>query len=163
MLLLWDEVKEVASYWPFLGRFAPTWSHDGGYDSPFTVLGPILLLGLLANYKSEFRNPYQQRLDDFVNEATILTGRLSILYPVERRLLAFVGVFAPAWERLLRSECFPGWLRGRCPWSSRRRDWYLLFLWCRFKQICREIHARVMYILHMRIKPWLMRRIQIDW
>jgi hypothetical protein len=38
------------------------------------VLGPILLLCLLANYKSEFRNPYQQRLDDFVNEATILTG-----------------------------------------------------------------------------------------
>lgn len=31
-----------------------------------------MLLGLLANYnKFEFQNPYQQRLDDFVNEATI--------------------------------------------------------------------------------------------
>jgi hypothetical protein len=36
------------------------------------VLEPFLLLGLLANYnKFEFQNPYQQRLDDFVNEATI--------------------------------------------------------------------------------------------
>lgn len=33
---------------------------------------PFLLLGLLANYnKFEFQNPYQLRLDDFVNEATI--------------------------------------------------------------------------------------------
>ena len=36
------------------------------------MLEPFLLLGLLANYnKFELRNPYQQRLDDFVNEATI--------------------------------------------------------------------------------------------
>jgi hypothetical protein len=35
-------------------------------------LEPFLLLGLLANYnKFEFQNPYQQRLDDFVNESTI--------------------------------------------------------------------------------------------
>lgn len=33
---------------------------------------PFLLLGLLANYnKFEFQNPYQMRLDDFVNETTI--------------------------------------------------------------------------------------------
>ncbi|RKF62282.1 UPF0588 membrane protein C20F10.02c [Erysiphe neolycopersici] len=33
---------------------------------------PFTLLGLLANYnKFEFQNPYQLRLDDFVNEATI--------------------------------------------------------------------------------------------
>ncbi|KAK2735204.1 hypothetical protein FQN57_001309 [Myotisia sp. PD_48] len=37
------------------------------------VFHPFLLLGLLANYnKFEFQNPYQLRLDDFVNEATIL-------------------------------------------------------------------------------------------
>ncbi|KAL1969523.1 hypothetical protein VTN77DRAFT_8961 [Rasamsonia byssochlamydoides] len=44
--------------------------HDS--DTPIHVLEPFLLLGLLANYnKFEFQNPYQQRLDDFVNEATI--------------------------------------------------------------------------------------------
>lgn len=37
------------------------------------VFKPFLLLGLLANYdKFEFQNPYQLRLVDFVNEATIL-------------------------------------------------------------------------------------------
>ena len=36
------------------------------------VFEPFLLLGLLANYnKFEFQNPYQLRLDDFVNETTI--------------------------------------------------------------------------------------------
>ena len=36
------------------------------------VFEPFLLLGLLANYnKFEFQNPYQLRLDDFVNEGTI--------------------------------------------------------------------------------------------
>jgi hypothetical protein len=71
------------------------------------VLGPILLLGLLDNYMSEFRNPYQQRLDDFVNEATIqiiVAGtRLSMWYPVEGRLVAFIGVLVRE-----RFECFPG-------------------------------------------------------
>lgn len=44
--------------------------HDS--ESPVQVLEPFLLLGLLANYnKFEFQNPYQLRLDDFVNEATI--------------------------------------------------------------------------------------------
>lgn len=33
---------------------------------------PFVLLGLLANYnKFEFQNPYQLRLDDFVNETSI--------------------------------------------------------------------------------------------
>lgn len=33
---------------------------------------PFILLGLLANYnKFEFQNPYQLRLNDFVNEAAI--------------------------------------------------------------------------------------------
>ncbi|KAI0598764.1 hypothetical protein F4775DRAFT_554247 [Biscogniauxia sp. FL1348] len=41
-------------------------------DSPSSVLQPFTLLGLLANYnKFEFQNPYQLRLNDFVNEATI--------------------------------------------------------------------------------------------
>ncbi|KAI1751244.1 hypothetical protein F4782DRAFT_200320 [Xylaria castorea] len=41
-------------------------------DSPDRVLTPFTLLGLLANYnKFEFQNPYQLRLNDFVNEATI--------------------------------------------------------------------------------------------
>jgi hypothetical protein len=36
------------------------------------VFDPFLLLGLLANYnKFEFQNPYQLRLDDFVNESSI--------------------------------------------------------------------------------------------
>ncbi|ELQ34128.1 hypothetical protein OOU_Y34scaffold00793g10 [Pyricularia oryzae Y34] len=36
------------------------------------VVGPFCLVGLLANYnKFEFQNPYQLRLNDFVNEATI--------------------------------------------------------------------------------------------
>ncbi|RAL03983.1 ARMH3 family protein [Aspergillus ibericus CBS 121593] len=41
-------------------------------DSPMQVFEPFVLLGLLANYnKFEFQNPYQLRLDDFVNESSI--------------------------------------------------------------------------------------------
>ncbi|KAK9772259.1 hypothetical protein AB5N19_00614 [Seiridium cardinale] len=41
-------------------------------DTPDRVLEPFTLLGLLANYnKFEFQNPYQLRLNDFVNEAAI--------------------------------------------------------------------------------------------
>lgn len=44
--------------------------HDVNDNS--RILKPFLLLGLLANYnKFEFQNPYQQRLDDFVNESSI--------------------------------------------------------------------------------------------
>jgi hypothetical protein len=36
------------------------------------VIDPFILLGLLSNYqKFEFQNPYQLRLNDFVNESTI--------------------------------------------------------------------------------------------
>jgi hypothetical protein len=39
---------------------------------PGQVLEPFTLLGLLANYnKFEFQNPYQMRLNDFVNESSI--------------------------------------------------------------------------------------------
>ncbi|KAF3067465.1 UPF0588 membrane protein C20F10.02c [Daldinia childiae] len=41
-------------------------------ESSGKVLEPFTLLGLLANYnKFEFQNPYQLRLNDFVNEAAI--------------------------------------------------------------------------------------------
>ncbi|ORY63922.1 uncharacterized protein BCR38DRAFT_409334 [Pseudomassariella vexata] len=41
-------------------------------DMPSRILQPFILLGLLANYnKFEFQNPYQLRLNDFVNEAAI--------------------------------------------------------------------------------------------
>ncbi|SPO05117.1 uncharacterized protein DNG_07802 [Cephalotrichum gorgonifer] len=41
-------------------------------DSPDLIFKPFALLSLLANYnKFEFQNPYQLRLNDFVNEATI--------------------------------------------------------------------------------------------
>lgn len=41
-------------------------------DTHIQILEPFLLLGLLANYnKFEFQNPYQLRLDDFVNESSI--------------------------------------------------------------------------------------------
>ncbi|KAI9369245.1 hypothetical protein BJX61DRAFT_549738 [Aspergillus egyptiacus] len=41
-------------------------------ESPVQVFDPFLLLGLLANYnKFEIQNPYQLRLDDFVNETSI--------------------------------------------------------------------------------------------
>lgn len=39
---------------------------------PGPVLEPFTLIGLLANYnKFEFQNPYQMRLNDFVNESSI--------------------------------------------------------------------------------------------
>ncbi|KAL6717604.1 hypothetical protein ACLMJK_005519 [Lecanora helva] len=41
--------------------------------TPGSVFKPFLLLGLLANYnKFEIQNPYRIRLEDFVNEATIV-------------------------------------------------------------------------------------------
>lgn len=41
-------------------------------ETSLQVFDPFLLLGLLANYnKFEFQNPYQLRLDDFVNESSI--------------------------------------------------------------------------------------------
>ena len=41
-------------------------------DTPLQIFDPFLLLGILANYnKFEFQNPYQLRLDDFVNETSI--------------------------------------------------------------------------------------------
>ncbi|KAM3553482.1 hypothetical protein MY1884_006653 [Beauveria asiatica] len=43
-------------------------------QSPAMVLEPLILLSLLANYnKFEFQNPYQLRLNDFINEGAITT------------------------------------------------------------------------------------------
>ncbi|KAL1893305.1 hypothetical protein Sste5346_006482 [Sporothrix stenoceras] len=43
-------------------------------DSPSASVSPFILVGLLANYnKFEFQNPYQLRLNDFVNEQAIHT------------------------------------------------------------------------------------------
>ena len=51
------------------------------------------LLGLLANYnKFEFQNPYQLRLNDFVNEATIQKIIQSIGYTCQRLRQQFVDV-----------------------------------------------------------------------
>jgi len=45
------------------------------------VAEPFILVGLLANYnKFEFQNPYQLRLNDFVNESTIKTIIRSVGY-----------------------------------------------------------------------------------
>ncbi|KAJ6779589.1 hypothetical protein PWT90_07747 [Aphanocladium album] len=43
-------------------------------QSPTMVLEPLVLLSLLANYnKFEFQNPYQLRLNDFINEGAMST------------------------------------------------------------------------------------------
>lgn len=48
-------------------------------DSWENVFEPLVLISLLANYnKFEFQNPYQLRLNDFVNEPTIRTVIRSI-------------------------------------------------------------------------------------
>ncbi|KAL6363909.1 hypothetical protein LRP88_03335 [Fusarium phalaenopsidis] len=48
------------------------WEFIQDSDSSNQVLEPFILLGLLANYnKFEFQNPYQLRLNDFVNESAI--------------------------------------------------------------------------------------------
>lgn len=41
-------------------------------DSHYRLYGAFAVLGLLVNYnKFEFQNPYQLRLEDFVNDATM--------------------------------------------------------------------------------------------
>ncbi|KAJ9152289.1 DUF1741-domain-containing protein [Coniochaeta hoffmannii] len=62
-------------------------------DGPARIFGPFTLLGLLANYnKFEFRNPYQLRLADFVNEATIQKIIQSTGYTCQRLRQQFVDV-----------------------------------------------------------------------
>ncbi len=48
------------------------WQFIQETDFESRVIEPFALVGLLANYnKFEFQNPYQLRLNDFVNETTI--------------------------------------------------------------------------------------------
>ncbi|KAF4507082.1 hypothetical protein G6O67_005757 [Ophiocordyceps sinensis] len=57
------------------------------------VLGPLTLLGLLANYnKFEFQNPYQLRLNDFVNESTIGKMIQCVGYTCQALLCEYVDI-----------------------------------------------------------------------
>lgn len=57
------------------------------------VLGPFTLLGLLANYnKFEFQNPYQLRLNDFVNESTIQKIIYCVGYTCQALLSDYVAI-----------------------------------------------------------------------
>ena len=52
-----------------------------------------MLLGLLANYnKFEFRNPYRTRLEDFVNESTILRIVKSLGVTCQRSRARYIGL-----------------------------------------------------------------------
>lgn len=62
-------------------------------DAPARIFKPFTLLGLLANYnKFEFQNPYQLRLADFVNEATIQKIVRSTGYTCQRLRQQFLDV-----------------------------------------------------------------------
>jgi hypothetical protein len=57
------------------------------------VIEQFILLGLLANYnKFEFQNPYQMRLNDFVNEGTIQKIIRSVAYACQRLREEYVQV-----------------------------------------------------------------------
>ncbi|KAM0335068.1 hypothetical protein ACHAQA_000102 [Verticillium albo-atrum] len=62
-------------------------------EIPGQILEPYTLLGLLANYnKFEFQNPYQQRLNDFVNEPTIQKTIRCAGYACQKLRLDYVDV-----------------------------------------------------------------------
>ncbi|KAJ5942504.1 hypothetical protein N7516_002672 [Penicillium verrucosum] len=62
----------LVSYFTHRDLFPSLMKYVSDSDTPLQVFDPFLLLGLLANYnKFEFQNPYQLRLDDFVNESNI--------------------------------------------------------------------------------------------
>ncbi|KAL2109746.1 hypothetical protein VUR80DRAFT_2074 [Thermomyces stellatus] len=62
-------------------------------DSPDLILKPFTLLSLLANYnKFEFQNPYQLRLNDFVNEVTIQKIVRSVGHACQRLRAQYVEV-----------------------------------------------------------------------
>ncbi|KAJ5908822.1 hypothetical protein N7495_001504 [Penicillium taxi] len=62
----------LVSYFTHRDLFPSLMKYVHDSDSPIQVFDPFLLLGLLVNYnKFEYQNPYQLRLDDFVNEASI--------------------------------------------------------------------------------------------
>lgn len=60
---------------------------------PGAVLEPFTLIGLLANYnKFEFQNPYQMRLNDFVNETTIQKVVRCVGYTCQAVRLGYVDI-----------------------------------------------------------------------
>ncbi|KAF7720020.1 Uncharacterized protein PECH_008108 [Penicillium ucsense] len=62
----------LVSYFTHRDLFPSLMKYVNDSDNPADIFDPFLLLGLLANYnKFEFQNPYQLRLDDFVNEGSI--------------------------------------------------------------------------------------------
>ncbi|KAH8881190.1 DUF1741-domain-containing protein [Thozetella sp. PMI_491] len=62
-------------------------------ESPPRISEPFTLLGLLANYnKFEFQNPYQLRLNDFVNEGTIQKIIQSVGYTCQKLRIDFVNI-----------------------------------------------------------------------
>lgn len=62
-------------------------------ESTPELLEPFTLLGLLANYnKFEFQNPYQLRLNDFVNEATIQKIIKTVGYTCQNLRAQFVDI-----------------------------------------------------------------------
>ncbi|KAJ5369804.1 uncharacterized protein N7496_005896 [Penicillium cataractarum] len=62
----------LVSYFTHRDLFPSLMKYVNDSETPLEVFDPFLLIGLLANYnKFEFQNPYQLRLDDFVNEASI--------------------------------------------------------------------------------------------
>ncbi|EAW10514.1 ARMH3 family protein [Aspergillus clavatus NRRL 1] len=62
----------LVSYFTHRDLFPSLMKFVNETDIPIQIFEPFLLLGLLANYnRFEFQNPYQLRLDDFVNESSI--------------------------------------------------------------------------------------------
>ncbi|KAJ5101651.1 hypothetical protein NUU61_003873 [Penicillium alfredii] len=62
----------IVSYFTHRDLFPSLMKYVHDSETSLQVFEPFLLLGLLANYnKFEFQNPYQFRLDDFVNEGSI--------------------------------------------------------------------------------------------
>ncbi|KND94530.1 membrane protein [Tolypocladium ophioglossoides CBS 100239] len=62
-------------------------------ETPGQVLEPFTLLGLLANYnKFEFQNPYQLRLNDFVNESSIQKIIHCVGYTCQALRLGYIDI-----------------------------------------------------------------------
>lgn len=62
-------------------------------SSSSQIFNPFTLIGLLANYnKFEFQNPYQLRLNDFVNEDTIQKVIKSVGYTCQGLRDQFVNI-----------------------------------------------------------------------
>jgi len=87
------------------------------------IFAPFLLLGLLANYnKFEFQNPYQHRLEDFINESImqqIVYGIGDVCGAVRDRYVALQEDLPDAWN-LSSTLTFIG-LRALSPDPKNKR------------------------------------------